>query len=70
VDAEVLARHYIRDEHYLHGSVDVPRAQFSAAIADTVTDLLAGVEMPGQVRVPPGDLITQDTLAPTDGNAS
>jgi hypothetical protein len=63
VDAEALARRYIRDSYYLRGSIDVGRVKFSQAIADAVTGLLAGAEIPGRVRVPPGDLITRASLA-------
>ena len=63
VDAEALARRYIRDGYYLRGSIDVGRMKFSQAIADAVTGLLAGAAMPGRVRVPPGDLVTRDRFA-------
>lgn len=63
VDAEALARRYIRDSYYLRGSIDVGRVKFSQAIADAVTGLLAGAEIPGRVRVPPGDLVTRASLA-------
>ncbi|MGQ9889887.1 MAG: protein kinase domain-containing protein [Aggregatilineales bacterium] len=62
VDAEALARRYIRDSYYLRGSTDVGRMKFSRAIADAVTGLLAGAEMPGRVHVPP-DLITRASFA-------
>lgn len=62
VDAEALARRYIRDDYYLRGSVDAGRAQFSTAIANAITELLAGVAMPERVRVPPGELITRASL--------
>ena len=70
VDAEAQARRYIRDGYYLRGSIDVGRAQFSEAIANAATDLLAGVTMPEHVRVPPGDLITRETLAAIDSAAA
>lgn len=70
VDAEAQARRYIRDGYYLRGSIDVGRTQFSEAIADAATALLAGMAMPEHVRVPPGDLITSETLAAASDDTS
>jgi ABC-type sugar transport system substrate-binding protein len=70
VDAEALARRYIREGYYMRGSIDVGRALFSKTIVDAVIGLLAGNEMPGRVRVPPGDLVTRDSLLASGDAAS
>ncbi len=63
VDAETLAREYIRSGHYLRASVDVGRAAFSRTAVDAMMKLLAGSTLPETFLVPPGDLVTASTLA-------
>ena len=63
VDAEQLARRYIREGYYIRGSVDVGRTQFSRAAIDAMTMQLAGNTLPEIVLVPPGDMVTAETLA-------
>jgi ABC-type sugar transport system substrate-binding protein len=63
IDAEQLARRYIRDGYYIRGSVDAGRVQFSRAAIDTITKLLAGGTVPERILVPPGDVVTAQTLA-------
>jgi serine/threonine protein kinase/DNA-binding LacI/PurR family transcriptional regulator len=63
IDAEQLARRYIREGYYIRGSVDVGRVQFSRAAVDTITRLLAGGTLPERILVPPGEVVTAATLA-------
>lgn len=63
IDAEQLARRYIREGYYMVGSVDVGRVQFSHAAVDAITQLLAGGTLPENVLVPPGEVITAQVLA-------
>ena len=66
VDAEQLALRYIEQGHYMRGSVDVGREEFSRAAVDAVVQLLAGGTLPEQILVPPGDVITADDLRDTE----
>ena len=59
IDAEQLARRYIRDGYYIRGSVDVGREQFSRAAVDAITLQLAGGTLPEQILVPPGEIVTE-----------
>jgi ABC-type sugar transport system substrate-binding protein/tRNA A-37 threonylcarbamoyl transferase component Bud32 len=69
VDAEQLARRHIRESYYLRGSVDVGREQFSRAAIDAITQLLAGGTLPERTLVPPGEVVTAETLlAASDTN--
>jgi serine/threonine protein kinase/ABC-type sugar transport system substrate-binding protein len=63
IDAEQLARRYIRDKYYMRGSLDAGRVNFSRAAIDTITKLLAGGTVPERILVPPGDMVTASTLA-------
>ncbi|HLV35061.1 MAG TPA: protein kinase [Spirillospora sp.] len=63
IDAEQLARRYIREGYYMRGSVDVGREKFSRATIDVMTKLLAGGTLPERVLVPPGEVMTAETLA-------
>jgi ribose transport system substrate-binding protein len=62
VDAEQLARRYIQDGYYIRGSVDVGREKFSRAAIDSITKLLAGGTIPERILVPPGEVITAESL--------
>jgi ribose transport system substrate-binding protein len=66
VDAEQLALRYIREGHYMRGTVEIGREQFSRAAIDAITKQLAGSTLPERILVPPGDVITAETLAATD----
>lgn len=68
VDAEQLARRYIRDGYYMRGSVDIGREEFSHAAIDAIAKQLAGGTLPERILVPPGDVITAAWLA--DQNAT
>ena len=67
VDAEQLALRYIREGYYMRGSVEVGRQQFSRAAIDAVTKLLAGGTLPERILVPPGEIVTADSLSQTNG---
>ncbi len=70
IDAETLAREYIRSGHYLRASVDVGRAAFSSTAVDAMIKLLAGSTLPETFLVPPGDLVTASTLSATATKSS
>lgn len=58
VDAEVLAREYIRNGHFLRASVSVDRELISVCAVNATVRLLAGASMPETLDVPPGEVIT------------
>jgi ABC-type sugar transport system substrate-binding protein len=66
VDAEAAAVGYIRNKHYLRGSVDVGREIFSHAAVDIAVKLLAGGTLPELILVPPGDIITVQSAPAED----
>jgi ABC-type sugar transport system substrate-binding protein/tRNA A-37 threonylcarbamoyl transferase component Bud32 len=66
VDAEVLARQYIRNQHFMRGSVALDRKAFSDAMVNAAVRLLSGATMPEIVLVPPGDVVTRETLVEND----
>ena len=63
VDAEQLALRYIREGYYMRGTIQIGRERFSRAAIDAITRLLAGGTLPERILVPPGDVITAETLA-------
>jgi ribose transport system substrate-binding protein len=62
VDAEVLAQQYIRDGYFMRGSVTVGREEFSQAAVNAMVKLLAGSTLPETYLVPPGEVVTRETL--------
>ena len=62
VDAEALAQQYIREGHFMRGSMAIPREEFSHAAMDAMVKLLAGSPLPEVLRVPPGELVTREAL--------
>ena len=66
VDAEQLALRYIREGHYMRGTVEIGRERFSRTAIDAITLQLAGGTLPEHVLVPPGDVITAETLQAED----
>ncbi|MBZ0298169.1 MAG: protein kinase [Anaerolineae bacterium] len=70
IDAEQLARRYIREGYYLRGSMDVGREKFSRAAIDAVTKLLAGSQLPELVLAPPGEMMTAETLTATQSDTA
>jgi ribose transport system substrate-binding protein len=63
VDAEALAREYIREGHYIRGSVAIDRTETAHALVDGIVKLLAGGTIPERISAQPGDIVTQETLA-------
>jgi serine/threonine protein kinase/DNA-binding LacI/PurR family transcriptional regulator len=63
VDAEILAQRYIRDGKYFRGTVEAGRTVYASAAIDVIIKLLAGDTIPEFVFIPPGELITRETLA-------
>ncbi len=62
VDAEVQAREYILEGHYIRGSVDPGRAEVSKTAIDIAIQLLAGGTIPEQILAPPGIVMTKELL--------
>ncbi len=62
VDAEELAKAYIRKDYFIRGSVAVDRQQFSHAAVDAMVKLLAGSTLPETLLVPPGGVVTRQVL--------
>lgn len=67
VDAEAVARDYIRNNYFMRGSLEVGRTQFARASIDAMVKLLAGATMPETILVPPGDMVTKETLTRANG---
>jgi serine/threonine-protein kinase len=62
VDAEALARQHIANGYYMRASVDVGREAFSRAAVDVTVRLLAGATLPEMILVPPGQVVTRESL--------
>jgi serine/threonine-protein kinase len=62
VDAEALARQHIANGYYMRASVDVGREAFSRAAVDVTVRLLSGATLPETILVPPGQVITRESL--------
>jgi serine/threonine protein kinase/DNA-binding LacI/PurR family transcriptional regulator len=62
VDAEALARQHIANGYYMRASVDVGREAFSRAAVDATVRLLAGATLPETILVPPGRVVTRESL--------
>jgi ABC-type sugar transport system substrate-binding protein len=65
VDAETLARQYIRDGYYFRASVIIDRLAFSRAAINAAVRLLAGATLPETLLVPPGPALTRAQLLDT-----
>jgi serine/threonine protein kinase/DNA-binding LacI/PurR family transcriptional regulator len=63
VDAEELAKEYIREEYFMHGSVALDRSQQTQAATNSMIKLLAGGTLPEIILTAPGDMVTRETLA-------
>jgi serine/threonine protein kinase/DNA-binding LacI/PurR family transcriptional regulator len=64
VDANAAAREAIRQGRYMRGSVDIDRTISSKVKVDALIRLLAGGTMPELINIPPGDIVTAETLNP------
>lgn len=62
VDAEALAVQYIREGFYMRGSVQSSRTETAATLINSTIKLLAGGTVPEFVMVPPGPLVTKESL--------
>jgi ABC-type sugar transport system substrate-binding protein len=63
VDAEALARQQIRERHFMRASVAIDREAFSRAAVNAMVKLLAGATVPEYYLVPPGEVISAESLA-------
>lgn len=63
VDAEILAQRYIREGKYFRGTVEAGRTVYASAAIDVIIKLLSGNTIPEFVFIPPGELVTKETLA-------
>lgn len=66
VDAETVAREYIRDGYFMRGSVAIDRAGFSRTAVNAMVKLLAGSTLPETYVVPPGEVVTRETVDGSD----
>jgi serine/threonine protein kinase/DNA-binding LacI/PurR family transcriptional regulator len=62
IDAEALAQQYIRDGYFIRGSVQSSRAENAHALLNAAVKLLAGATLPEFIQVPPGPMVTKETL--------
>jgi len=62
VDAEALAQQYIREGYFIRGSVQSSRVENAQALLNAAVKLLAGGTLPEFVQVPPGPMVTKETL--------
>lgn len=69
VDAELLAQQYIADGYFMRGSVQASRIETAHALMNAMVKLLAGGSLPEMVIVPPGKMITRDTLTSRENYA-
>ncbi len=58
VDAEVLARRYIEDGHFMRASVGVGQEEIPQVALNIAVKLMAGATLPQVIYTPPGELIT------------
>jgi ABC-type sugar transport system substrate-binding protein len=70
VDAEPLARQYIRDDYYIRASLEVNRRDFSIVATHAIVKMLAGTQVPETYLVPPGSVVTRSTLEGTGSQSS
>ncbi len=67
VDAEAKARQYIRNGHFMRGSIEVAGVESGARpTIYAIVKLLAGSTVPEVVLVPPGQVITRETFQAGD----
>ena len=66
IDAEALAQEYIRNGYFIRGSVQSTREELSDVMFDAVVQLLSGNDVPENIKVPPKQIVTKETLAQQD----
>ncbi|MCZ7547346.1 MAG: hypothetical protein M5R40_29210 [Anaerolineae bacterium] len=65
VDAEAKARRLIRDGQYLRGSIEVVGPESGAGPSvHAAIKLMAGGTVPETILLPPGEVVTRETLQP------
>ncbi len=62
IDAEALAQQYIAEGYFFRGSVQSNRQGLAQAMINSATILLAGGTIPEKILVPPGQMVTKETL--------
>ena len=62
IDAEQLAREYIREGNFMRGSVDLDRVTQTLATANSMIKLLSGGTIPEIIVVETGDVVTKEML--------
>ncbi len=66
VDAEALARQYIRDGYYMRVSIGVGSEVIPRTTINALVKLLAGSTVPQIILTPPGELVTFENQVVTD----
>lgn len=62
IDANAAAREAIRKGQYMRASVDIDRTASSKIKVDALIRIMGGGTVPEQVNVPPGEMVTIETL--------
>ncbi|MEZ4667607.1 MAG: protein kinase [Anaerolineae bacterium] len=66
IDAEPLALEYIRKQYFMRGSVQSTREEMAWALVNSIVQLLAGNTIPETIMVPPGAMVSKETLELTE----
>jgi ABC-type sugar transport system substrate-binding protein len=59
---EPLAQQYIREGHYIRATLELNRETGSQAAVNAMVKLLAGEPVPESILIPPGTLLTRETM--------
>jgi serine/threonine protein kinase/DNA-binding LacI/PurR family transcriptional regulator len=62
VDAEAKAKQYILKDYFMRGSLQSSRTETAKGLLNSAVMLLAGATVPEYVLVPPGPMVTKETL--------
>ena len=62
IDAEALAQQYIRQGYFIRGSVQSSRVENANALLNSAVKLLAGATIAEFIQVPPGEIVTKESL--------
>ena len=65
INAEALARQYIRNGRFIRASAAINREMLARAAVNAAVKMLGGGTLPRSAVVPPGELITSETIAET-----
>jgi serine/threonine protein kinase/ABC-type sugar transport system substrate-binding protein len=63
IDAEARAREYIQEGLYFRGSLESARTEVAITLVDAMVNVLAGSTVPENYTIPPGRMVTLETLA-------